>query len=101
MGLQRAPGGKRRLLLALGVALMLAAPLGSGAICLRASRPVAESLERGGGGSHGLPGCSPPVAWALAPIQREVLPVTLLCLALGVGGLVLGGVLAWRGGRKR
>lgn len=80
---------------------MIAAPLGGGAMCVRASRPVAESLERGGGGSHGMPGCSPPLAWALAPIQREVAPITLLALALGSGGFVLGGVLAWRGARKR
>lgn len=98
---------RRRALLAAGGLCCLGGPCLSGALCVRESRPVAEALQRGGPGPHGLPGCSPPIAWALAPIQREVVGKTMLYCAMSFGSIALGlalfaaALLAHRAGRRR
>ncbi len=76
----------RRFWLVVGVLLMLGAPVGAAAMCVHTSRPVAESLQRGSGTPHGMPGCSPSVAWMLAPIQREVVGWNVLYTLFGVAG---------------
>ncbi|MBX3131405.1 MAG: hypothetical protein KF718_32100 [Polyangiaceae bacterium] len=76
----------RRFWLVMGALLVLGAPLGASAMCVHTSRPVARSLQRGGGTPHGMPGCSPSVAWMLAPIQREVVGWNVLYGLLGFAG---------------
>jgi hypothetical protein len=82
-----------------GALVLLFVPTIFGAASVHVARPRAESIMRGSGGSHGMPGCSPPVAWTLAYIAP--VPITLLVFAtlsaLAGVGLIVAGALHRKG----
>jgi hypothetical protein len=95
-------GTGRRKILA-GTLVILFVPAISTWKSIELVRPHAESIMRGSGGSHGMPGCSPPVAWTLGYMHKA--PLALLVLAgasvmLGLA-LVVSGLLDWRTQTRR